>query len=179
MKINKELEKIEANKAGLKRRLSVVLKNSADVDDIIQDAYVRLLELDDATTEICNLPAFLGRTGKNIAIDRMRWRQRTDRIFVSSAESDDLRDQWLNCSSPDTNPEDALIHKQMLRVVFDALSELPEKCSRAYVLSFVEDQSYKEISAEIGVSVSMIEKYMARARRHVQANVIPTLRMAG
>jgi RNA polymerase sigma factor (sigma-70 family) len=177
VELNETLGLLESDRGYLTRRLSTVLKNKCDADDALQDAYVRVLEVDQSVNQICNVPAFLARTSKNIAIDRVRRRQRGERIFVSSDASDDVRSQWLECSSPDKGPEETLLYKQLLNFVLDALSELPEKCSRAYVLSCVEERNYKEIASEVGVSVSMIEKYVARARRHLQTNVVPALNL--
>jgi RNA polymerase sigma factor (sigma-70 family) len=54
-----------------------------------------------------------------------------------------------------------------------AVSQLPAKCREAYLLSRVEQRTYREIAAKVGLSVSMIEKYVLRARRHVAEYVSP------
>jgi RNA polymerase sigma-70 factor (ECF subfamily) len=161
----------------LKRKLNYMLKNSCDVEDVLQDAYVRLIEFQSNDDSIENVPAFFHRVAHNIAIDRVRRRSRTDRIFVASDDSDDISAQTLmiHCSQP--NAEDSLQNRQALDAVVAAVSELPAKCARAYLLSCVDELSHAEIAREIGATVSMIEKYIARARRHIRETIAPTYRL--
>jgi hypothetical protein len=60
----------ESDIQNLRRALRFILKNSTAVEDVIQDAYVRVL-------------AFFHRAARNVAIDQIRWRKRMARIYVT------------------------------------------------------------------------------------------------
>jgi RNA polymerase sigma factor (sigma-70 family) len=166
-------ELAESDIQSLRRRLSWILRNPSDVEDVIQDAYVRVLEYSESASKIDNPAAFLHRTARNLAIDQIRWRQRTARVCSASEDSEDIRSQVQNVRSHDLHIDEVMEHEEILQTVLTAVSQLPIKCREAYLLSRVEERTYREISAKVGLSVSMIEKYVLRARRHVAAYVAP------
>jgi RNA polymerase sigma factor (sigma-70 family) len=163
----------ESDIQSLRRRLSVILKNPSDVDDVIQDAYLRVLEYAESSPKIDNPAAFMHRIARNLAIDQIRWRQRTARVCAASDDSEDIRWQVQNVRSYERQIEEVMEQEEILQSVLAAVAQLPAKCREAYLLSRVEQRTYREISAKVGLSVSMIEKYVLRARRHVAAFVAP------
>ena len=171
--MNQELVEMGTRHATLCRKLTHLMKNPADAEDVAQDAYVRLYEVDADGMEIRSPVSFVNRISHNIAIDRLRRRQRADRIFVSSDESEYIHWQWHNAAGPDMNPEERLALSQTVDHVIDIIEELPDKCSRAYLLTCLGNHSRGEIADELGVSISMIEKYVRRARHHVSERISP------
>jgi RNA polymerase sigma factor (sigma-70 family) len=158
----------------LRRRLSFILKNPSDVDDVIQDAYVRVLEYAASSPKMDNPAAFMHRIARNLAIDKIRWRRRTARVCSASDDSEDIRSQVQNVRSSDRQIDEVMEQKEILQTVLTAVSQLPAKCRDAYLLSRVEERTDREIALKVGLSVSMIEKYVLRARRHVAAYVAPS-----
>jgi RNA polymerase sigma factor (sigma-70 family) len=166
-------ELTESDIQSLRRRLSFILKNPSDVEDVLQDAYVRVLEYSQNSPKIDNPAAFLHRIARNLAIDHIRWRQRTARVCSASDDSDDIRSQVQNVRSHEPRIDEVMEQEEILQTVLTAVSQLPVKCREAYLLSRVEERTYREISVKVGLSVSMIEKYVLRARRHVAAYMAP------
>jgi RNA polymerase sigma factor (sigma-70 family) len=162
----------------LRRRLSFLLKNSADVEDVIQDAYIRVLEYSQSGMRIGNPPAFLHRVARNLAIDRIRWQQRTARICGAADDSEEIGSQVQNAASNDKQADEMLEYDQNLQLLYKVVAQLPPKCRQAYLMSSLEGRTYREISTAVGLSVSMIEKYVLRARRHIAAALAPTYAMA-
>jgi RNA polymerase sigma factor (sigma-70 family) len=167
----------ESDIENLRRALWFILKNSADVEDVIQDAYVRVLEYSQSSSQIDNPVAFLHRVARNLAIDHIRWRQRTARIYVAPDDSEHIRSQVQNVHSHERRADEMLEQDQALEAVLNVVSKLPPKCRDAYLLSRIEERTYREISARVGLSVSMIEKYVLRACRQVAAIAQPTQAM--
>lgn len=166
-------ELTESDIQSLRRRLSFILKNPSDVEDVLQDAYVRVLEYSQNSPKIDNPAAFLHRIARNLAIDHIRWRQRKARVCFASDDSDDIRSQVQNVRSHEPRVDEVMEQEEILQTVLTAVSQLPVKCREAYLLSRVEERTYREISVKVGLSVSMIEKYVLRARRHVAAYMAP------
>jgi RNA polymerase sigma factor (sigma-70 family) len=162
----------------LRYRLSSLLKEPADIDDIIQEAYLRVLEYSERAPEIENPAAFLHRIARNLAIDHIRWRQRTARICAAADDSEEIQAEMHKVSSRQRQADEMVEHDQCLDAVLAAVSQLPPKCRQAYVMSQFEEQTYREISAKVGLSVSMIEKYVLRARRHIASTVAPLYAIA-
>ncbi|MCW0208373.1 MAG: sigma-70 family RNA polymerase sigma factor [Achromobacter sp.] len=58
--------------------------------------------------------------------------------------------------------------RQLADALASALEELPLKCRQIYVRHRLEGQTHSEIAQEMGLSRSMVEKYMTRALRHLE-----------
>jgi RNA polymerase sigma factor (sigma-70 family) len=150
----------------LRRRLASILKERSDVDDVFQEAYVRLIEANRKRQQIDNPPAFLHRVCVNLALDRVRVLRRMGRLFVG--DSGDKDDDIERLPSASLTPEQQCLSDDFNESVSSLLDELPAKCGRAFVLNKYWNYNYKEIAADMNLSVSMIEKYLRRACQHLQ-----------
>jgi RNA polymerase sigma factor (sigma-70 family) len=141
----------------LLRFLKARLGSDADARDAAQEAYVRLLQLNEPD-QPSFLRAYLYRVAANVATDALR-RRRIRGASVIEEPSD----------APDpAMQERALVARQQLGIVEAALSELPPRCREAFLLSRGEGWSSAQISARLGVSDRMVRMYLVRALEHVQ-----------
>lgn len=142
----------------LVRYLTSRLKSHEEAVEVAQEAYVRLLRLDDTST-IGFLRAFLFRTATNIAIDRIR------RRGLAQSYVDQEAPQQVNEMFGFT-PERSVAAKQALNSVLECISTLPPKCRYAFVEYKFKHRSYDDIAQELGLTSSMIRKYVLRALVH-------------
>ncbi len=142
----------------LVRFLRARLNSDADAKEAAQEAYVRLLQLDQPD-QPSFLKAYLFKVASNVAADMIRQRR-------TRKHSDEINE---NDHAAPAHQERALSAKQQLAAVQRALDELPPKCREAFVLSRHEGFSTVEIAARLNVSDRMIRNYLARALEHLQA----------
>ena len=132
-------------------------------EDIVQDIYVRLQALTEASAgEITSPVAFLYRVGGNLMLDGVRQRQRAaarDQAWsdVSGAVSDGVSVSDL------PSPEDAAWARLKLDQVTAALEDLAPNARTALRLHRIEGLTHAEIAARMGVSRSSVEKYLSAA----------------
>lgn len=69
------------------------------------------------------------------------------------------------------SPERGVLARADLKRIEEALAELPEKCRAVFVMSRIHGYTHARIAAELGVSQSMVEKYVVRALIHCQARL--------
>lgn len=67
--------------------------------------------------------------------------------------------------------EERLILLQALQAIETMLSSLSQKARTAFLMSQIEGTPYAEIAAQLGVSVSMVRKYVAQGLRAAYAAV--------
>lgn len=175
---SQEIGRLRAGHSARCRNITRFMNNSADAEDSVQDAYVRLLECSDKGVAIRNVNALANRISRNIAVDRLRRAQFGQRIFASVEESDYVEWQWSNAASEERSAEDRLAASQTLDIVLDVIAQLPAKCRQAYLLTCQGEHNRQEIAVEIGVTVSMIEKYIRRARDHIRTHLDPQMALA-
>jgi len=124
--------------------------------EIAQEAYVRLLSLDQPGA-ISYLRAFLFKTAANIAVDRHRRHQSYDRV----AER-----QLFSELTETRTPERLVASEQTLRRLGTLIESMPSKCRAAFVMSQVHGLDAASIAAELGITDSMVRKYIVRALLH-------------
>lgn len=143
----------------LRRFLQARFGRDADVDDIAQEAWMRMQRVRDPAG-LENARAFLFQTAANLAVDHLR-RVDFERQHFTPDE-DGVADAPVELSSP----ERVLDADQQLALVQEAIAELPVRCRQAFVMHRTRDMTYPEIAAQLGVSTSMVEKYVIQALKH-------------
>ncbi|HSG88849.1 MAG TPA: RNA polymerase sigma factor [Pseudomonadales bacterium] len=142
----------------LRRFLVARFNADADVDDIAQEAWIRMQRVEHPE-RLENARAFLFQTASNLAIDHLR---RIDFERQHFDQDADAADEVSGASSP----ERTVGATQQLAIVHAAIDELPVRCRQAFVMHRTRDMTYPEIARELNVSTSMVEKYVIQALKH-------------
>lgn len=149
----------------LARRLSRRPGLAGQAGDVLQDAWLRLAappphdQPDARTAEVRDPRAFVFRVAGNLAVDVQRRDARAQRIFAAPETGDAAAD-------PAPSPEARLLARERLRRLDEALDELPPKVKAALLLHRLDGLTHGDIAARLGVSESMVAKYIGQALRH-------------
>ncbi len=128
-----------------------------DGQDAVQDSALSLLE--NGVGAIDDTRAYLARSTRNGLVDRHR--RRSILSFLSIDEMDEADHPRAD------PPESALYTRELADALLAALEELPLKCQQVYLHHRLEGRTHAEIAGHMGLSRSMVEKYMQRAVRHI------------
>jgi RNA polymerase sigma factor (sigma-70 family) len=134
------------------------VNSQQEAQEIAQEAYVRMLELDTAGA-VGFLRAYLFKLAANLAVDRARQRATHTR----------LQEIWVDpfeCMSQEPSAERGAAARQELQLVRRFMTELPPRCRVAFYLHRFRDRSVSEIAAVIGVSERMVRIYIQQALVH-------------
>jgi RNA polymerase sigma factor (sigma-70 family) len=134
-----------------------------DVDDLVQDVFARIVTRDD-TTPIGNLAGYVLRTAVNVLTDRAR-RQKTRGAHLHVVLDTDRH----GAGTPD--PERIMSGREELHAATAALLSLPERTRTIFILRRLEGCRLTEIAAQLGISVSAVEKHMVRAINHLSTEM--------
>ncbi|PCM44937.1 sigma-70 family RNA polymerase sigma factor [Marinobacter sp. ANT_B65] len=128
--------------------------------DLAQDTFLRILASPQNTARISEV-----REPRSFLTTIAR------RVWVDFVRRDALEKAWLEALQQQSEPvvisaeEQALILETLLQI--DAMLDgLGENVSQAFLLSQLEGLRYAEIARRLGVSVSSVKKYMAKATEH-------------
>jgi len=127
----------------------------AEAMDLAQEAYVRLLQLDQPNA-IGFLRGYLFRIAANLAVDRARARAPRERAAVELFEE---------LGDPDEIEHHA-IRREEFAIVCAALKELPPKCQKAFLLHVIEGYSHHETARAVGCNERMVRYHVTRALVH-------------
>lgn len=155
----------------LARFLRARMGPGVDVEDLLQDVYLRVAAAGDGA-DIQNPRAYLYRLASNLLLDRVRSQRQT-------AARDDAWRQVHHVAGPaediaDTpSAEDVLAGRQRLAALLEALDTLPPKTQRVFRMHKFEGLSYAETAERLGISRSGVEKHMMDALRVLARTVKP------
>jgi RNA polymerase sigma-70 factor (ECF subfamily) len=133
-----------------------------EAQDLLQDLYVKLAA---ATPGPVGEPrAYLYRMAENLLLDRRRAASRR-----SGREQAWTAAQLGPSGDADDRPsaEQVLIGRERLAAVTRALAALPERTVQIFRRYRIDGVAQKEIAAELGISLSAVEKHLQKAYRIV------------
>ncbi len=139
----------------LMKYLTARFRDPDDAAEVAQEAWLRIHRLEDPS-RLTNPKAFLFQTASNLAIDRARRNGVERRIHRDVVDPEEVA----------PSVERAVAASESLRLIEQALAELPSNCRQAFLMHRGRDMSYPEIAEALGVSTSMVEKYIIRALKH-------------
>lgn len=142
----------------LLRFLSRRTGSRAEAEDIIQDAYVRILA-SARTDAIQALDRYLWRSALNIATDHGRTRQRWNRI----AETLSMQDAQVTPSA-----EAAADARERWTLLNQAVSELPSREHQAFILRIAQGLAFEDVGQAMRISSRMAKIYVARTLVYLQ-----------
>lgn len=134
-----------------------ILSDSALAEDVFQDTFLVFLK-EDGTREITNLPAFLLRISRNIALNK---RREYKKKFVDIDDLDVGFDDKVN------------EHKEVSELIARALDLLPDDQREAVVLQNYEGMSYEEISELKEVPVTTVRNWLVRGKKKLKTILQP------
>lgn len=129
-----------------------------EAEEVVQEAFVKLLGLDDIKVQ-SYIRAYLYKIATNLAIDKLRRAAR-------SPECQEPGVEMLEHASPVDSPEQSSHHQQLLGQLSSLLDDLQPKCRQAFLLYKVKGLDYDVIANQLGVSSSMVRKYVLQAVRY-------------
>ncbi|MGO3207923.1 MAG: sigma-70 family RNA polymerase sigma factor [Halomonas sp.] len=130
---------------------------SQQAADFAQDTFVRILGRSDAELQIEAIReprSFLTTIANRVLIDHFR-RHALEKAYLESLA--------LQPESVAISLEEQAIMLEMLHELDAMLSGLGSKVRRAFLLSQLQGMRYVDIANELGVSLSSVKKYMAKA----------------
>jgi len=134
-----------------------VLRNAADAEDAVQEAFVRVLRHRDTLGEIRDHRVWLIRIVWNVVLDRKR-RMKT------RPETDDVSDLARVLPAEGLSAEERAAAAQHHAHVLACVEQLPDKEREVLTLSAFEELNTVEIAAVLGVTESSVRSRLFRAR---------------
>ena len=159
----------------LGRILSRMIRDQAEVEDVVQEAFIKAYRA---------LPNFRGdsafytwlyrigiNTAKNYLVAMGRRPQVSTEIEVEDAENFEDGQELRTIDTPETE----LMTKQIAKTVNDTVAGLPEELRTAITLREIEGLSYEEIATLMGCPIGTVRSRIFRARETIAEKLRPLL----
>ncbi len=158
-------EEVQPHEAALRAYLRGSFPTLQDVDDLVQDAYARLLLAHDAG-KVQHPKAYLFATARNAALDLFRRKK-----IVSIEGIAEIEHLPVLVDGPDA--AEAASHEQEIQILTEAIAALPERCRQVFTLRRLRGLSHREIAESLGISEHTVNAQLAiavlRCRKFLRA----------
>lgn len=139
----------------LKSWLTRKLQSAFDADDIAQDTFLRVMVSETLST-IRDPRSFLCTIAKRVMVDLFR-RNALEKAYL---------EMLALMPEGERSPEERESQLETLQLLDSMLDGLNGKTREAFLLSQLDGLTYSEIAHKLGVSISSVKKYVAKAVEH-------------
>ena len=130
--------------------------NATEADDLVQNVFLNIQSRGAQAGAIENVEGYLFRTAANVLARRLgRDAWKGDPLTAVVEPQDEL------------SPERALIAKEQLERVVEALKTLPPRTRQAFILHRFEEMTYVSIARQMGITTISVGKLIKRALRQL------------
>lgn len=148
---------MERDEPRLRNFIRKHVADTGEAEDVVQEVFYELLEAYRLMKPVEHVTAWLFRVARNRMIDLFR-RKKPESLnepVISSDDGDMLLLEDL-LPSAEASPEAAYARNMLLDALEDALEELPAGQREVFIAHELTGLSFKEISAETGLSVNTL-----------------------
>ena len=155
------------------RVVRAVLKDEADVEDVMQQAYINVFTHLHQFEERSKFSTWLIRIAIHEAFGRRRKVQRSDASTARSRSGvdDDRGELMESLKSPEADPERQAYVQELHRVLEEVVDGLPEAYRTVFVLRDVEGLSTSETGEGLGIGDEAVKTRLHRARGMIRRAV--------
>ena len=130
-------------------------------EDVVHDVFLKLVDLP-GQDAIRQPIAYVMRMVRNASIDACR-RQNLENIYHAD------EDGGLNRRSQEPSPEAALVVRDRLRHVYDALAQLPARSRAAFEMVRMREETLQSTARALNVSQTLVHFMVRDVEKHCSA----------
>lgn len=146
--------------AALRSFLLARMGQSSDLEDIVQDVFVRLARMDDLNERLpkdgSRNRAFIYTVANNLLVDLYRHQS----IQLRYCEQLPI-EQGVEKS--DESPEARALAREELDQISEVIMGMRPRWRDAFILTRFRHKSYQQVASDMGVTVRQVERYVTKA----------------
>jgi RNA polymerase sigma factor (sigma-70 family) len=150
-------EEVQPHESDLRRYLRRQFPRVADVDDVVQESFLRLLRARNSGRIAC-ARAYLFTTARHLACEVFRKLRIYEQKPVTDASV-------LRVVEDGADVVEKVSSAQEIVLLFEAIERLPSRCREVFVLRKLHGLSQREIASKLGISECTVEVQITRGTR--------------
>ena len=168
---------LTANNQRLFRAAWSILMNRAEAEEAVQDGYMKAFAAMSTFKGQSSLSTWLTRIVVNEALDRKRRAKRRETVLEDQGVAfiEDYRETLMQGSKDAQSPEQAVMRRELARVMEAAIRRLPEAFRSVFVLREIEGLGVAETAAALAITEQTVRTRLHRAKQRLQAALEPQM----
>ena len=159
----------EQHLSALKRYVMRILHVENDVEDVVQEAFLRAYKAEEGAADIRQPKSYLFRVAKHVALGQIRQKVNRPTDYIEDSDpSSILTEEWTL--------EDEVLAQERMGIHCMAIAALPPRRRKVYLMRKVYGMAQKDIAESLGITVSTVEAHLAKAFKECHFRV--KIRMA-
>lgn len=152
-------DELRPHEGALRAWLRVQYSLASEIDDILQEAYVRVLAAR-RVGKVESPKAFLFATARNLVLMHLRHRRVARTDSVAEIDQSGIIDEYRDVA-------EAASRSQELEMLTQAIQSLPTRCRQVFTLLKIYGMPQKEIAARLGIAEHTVEAQGAKGLRKI------------
>lgn len=140
----------------------------SDIEDVVQDVFVKVYEKIDTLENESAFEGWLSRIARNTAINEIEKRKKTTLFQKVSEEEYITEEDLLENEYLDFKPEESLSQKEIEENLFAILNEIPPHLSMCLQMKEYDGLSYQEISNELEIPISTVKNNIFQCKKKIK-----------
>lgn len=163
-------EIIRRNNRHLFRAARSVLRDDAEAEDAVQDAYLHAFQALGGFRGDASLSTWLTRIARNEALGRLRRRRSTTELdAIEAAQQGQGASILMFPTALGGDPESVAARREVRRLLESAIDDLPDVFRPVLVARDVDGMSVEETAEILGIRPETVRTRLHRARRMLRA----------
>lgn len=149
-----------------------ILKNDAEAEDALQDAYILALTRLKQYAGRSSFYTWMARITMNEAFTRIRTRQRAERLEAAAETPANLRHFFAHIP----NPEQQAFQNEIHRAFTVSVRSLPDRYRTVFTMREIDEMSTAEAACTLGITEECVKTRLHRARELLQKRLARRVR---
>ena len=140
-----------------------IVRNPSDAQEIVSDVFVNIWNIREKIDITTSIKAYLVKAVHNTSVNYL------ERYKISNKLTDSLSNSDYKLLAWDSDyPLGQLYEKEIMNILDQGISTLPDACREIFILSRNEDMKYRDIADKLGISVNTVKTQMKIALVHLR-----------
>ncbi|WP_163325814.1 RNA polymerase sigma factor [Draconibacterium mangrovi] len=150
----------------LKGYCKLFVPDDNKVEDLIQETFITLWEKRDSIKNDRSIESYLFVILRNNCLNFLRDEKLEQTI--SSVNVEEVSELQYLYQIDFLGKEEKSLEEQLVESLQVAVDELPDKMRQVFTLCKIEGRKQKEVAEEMGISLKMVEKHIAKAKEQIR-----------
>lgn len=140
-----------------------MVRNKEEVEDLTQEAFIKAFNSLGKFNEEFAFSTWLYKIATNSSIDYIR-KKKLQTMSINKPISHEDSDYSFEIPDSTYEPDKFIIQRQKLKIIAEAIDQLPPKYKQVIVLRHNEERDYSEIAKILKIPIGTVKAHIFRAR---------------
>ena len=147
------------------------LQNHSEAEEITQDVFVEIYQSASGFQGKSAVRTWIYRIAVTKSLDKLRYRSRKKRFALMTNLFNEASGELAHDPPDFDHPGVLQENKENSRILFKAIHRLVERQKTAFILTFVEELSQKEVAEIMKLSTKAVESLIQRAKANLRTEL--------